>query len=94
MTSNSLKHQGFHLKKHRMSVHETITYQCDQCELEFTHRSYLKIHKMSVHQGNKYQCDQCNLEFTRRSNLQRHKMSDSLSIILILIWQVCYKSSW
>ena len=42
------------IKTHKMSVHEGIKYQCDQCDYKATYNGNIKKHKMSVHQGIKY----------------------------------------
>ena len=49
VTINLLK-KG-HLNAHKMSVHEGIKYECDQCGHKFTQKGDLKRHKMSVHEG-------------------------------------------
>ena len=41
-------------KWHKMSIHEGIRYQCDQCDYKATQKRDLKTHRMSVHEGIKY----------------------------------------
>ena len=62
------------LKRHNMSVHKAIKYQCKECDYKATLKENLKKHKMSVHIGFKYARDQCD------STTKLHKKGTSRNI--------------
>ena len=45
------------------SVHQKITYQCDECQFSFTQEGTLKCHIQNVHQKITYQCNECHFSF-------------------------------
>ena len=53
MLTTKLQRKG-DLKRHNMSVHKAIKYQCKECDYKATLKENLKKHKMSVHIGFKY----------------------------------------
>ena len=54
-------------------VHERKTYECSQCERNFSTKRYLKIHFKTVHEGdNSAECKICNHKFATKSTLKFH----------------------
>ena len=47
-----------HLKRHVVSIHETVRYPCGQCDYKATIAGSLQKHVESVHEGVCYPCDQ------------------------------------
>ena len=48
------------------------TFQCDQCNKQYYHKSHLNRHIASVHDRKKSECDQCEKQFYYKTNLNRH----------------------
>ena len=63
---------GRHLVKHRKEKHpEATTFNCIQCDKQFTNKYNLKVHQLA-HTGIKYPCSQCEYQAKFKSNLARH----------------------
>ena len=60
------------LGRHGQSVHEFVTYICNQCDFQATRQCHLTAHIQSKHDGVKYACDQCDYQATTQSHLTRH----------------------
>ena len=41
-------------------------YPCNDCDMEFSTKSYASIHHQKVHQGINYNCDLCDKKFTQK----------------------------
>eukprot|EP00091_Calanus_sinicus_P018887 TRINITY_DN4471_c1_g1_i1.p1 TRINITY_DN4471_c1_g1~~TRINITY_DN4471_c1_g1_i1.p1 ORF type:complete len:165 (+),score=17.26 TRINITY_DN4471_c1_g1_i1:94-588(+) len=61
------------LKKHRLSKHEAVRFQCERCEKSYSDSSALLRHKKSVHDGVVYKCETCEKTFSEGCALTRHK---------------------
>ena len=48
------------------------SFQCDQCNKQYSHKSHLNQHIASVHDGKKHECDHCKKQFSHRSSLKVH----------------------
>ena len=63
------------LKRHKITKHEGVKYNCDQCDEEFTEMGNLKRHKLTKHDGIRYDCDQCEARFYDQDTLKKHKLT-------------------
>ena len=54
------------VSKHKMSVHQKVKYDCNQCEYKATQKNNLKTHKISVHECKKYSCNQCDYKASQK----------------------------
>ena len=59
--------------RHQKSIHQGMTYNCDQCDQSFTRAGSLQRHEKSVHGGLRFECTICNKTFTQKSGLDYHK---------------------
>ena len=48
-------------------------YPCNDCDMEFSTKSYASIHHQKVHQGINYNCDLCDKKFTQKGGLRFYK---------------------
>ena len=60
------------MRNHVRYVHEGKGYSCNQCDKQFTDKSYLKTHIEAVHERKKFTCDKCDMKFPYKGNLQSH----------------------
>ena len=65
---------------YKKSIHEGVTYDCDQCEYQATTKGHLTTHKQSRHVGIRYNCDQCNGTFNKKSIMVHHKKSKCVKL--------------
>jgi len=63
------------LRRHKMTKHEGVKYNCDQCDEEFTEQGNLKRHKLTKHEGIRYDCDQCEARFYDQNTLKKHQLT-------------------
>ena len=69
-TSLSLELQSQHRRTHK----GLKASKCEQCNKEFSSKTYLKLHIKSVHEGKKeFQCDICSQRLTSPTHLKYHK---------------------
>ena len=47
------------LKRHILSIHDNVKYNCNFCVETYTQVSNLKQHIHAVHEGVSYECDEC-----------------------------------
>ena len=69
------------LKTHKLSVHEGIAYDCDQCQYQASYNSSLKTHKLITPASVKYKCDQCQYKDFQQGNLKIHKHPSHESVL-------------
>ena len=72
------------LRKHVKSVHDGMTWSCDQCTTSFTNENNLIFHIKKVHEQEPFMigqenkplmCDKCVYKTTRKGSLKLHKKS-------------------
>jgi hypothetical protein len=61
-----------HLKRHRISSHESTKYICEVCNEEFTRKDALTRHR-KIHSDDRFQCPCCNAMFYRYDKYVRHR---------------------
>ena len=68
---------SYTLKMHKQSVHQGVTYACDQCDfgLAYSSQKNLTRHIQSIHKGVRYSCEQCDFKAMQPSNLKFHVKS-------------------
>jgi predicted RNA-binding Zn-ribbon protein involved in translation (DUF1610 family) len=64
---------GYSATQNGKSKHESVRYQCDQCDYKASQQSNLTTHKKAMHEGVRYTCDQCGFTATQQSSLSTHK---------------------
>ena len=47
------------LETHKLSHHDGVRYNCNQCSYKSTQKSSLNAHKRVVHEGIHHECDKC-----------------------------------
>ena len=65
-------HSKNSLQRHIESVHQNVSYQCDECKSTFTQKNSLKRRIQSVHQNIVLQCEECDSIFTQQVKLDIH----------------------
>ena len=60
------------LQRHIKSVHQNVSYQCDECKSRFTQRISLQRRIQSVHQNIALKCEECDSIFTQQVKLDIH----------------------
>ena len=61
------------LRLHVKSVHEGVSYDCDQCDKSFAQKGDLKRHVEIVHMNMKnFKCDECDQSFGQKAHLESH----------------------
>lgn len=60
---------------HKESIHEGVTYPCDECGAIFTAASSVRTHKKNIHQQIVFPCDQCDYAGGSLHRLMQHKKS-------------------
>src|SRR5207249_8534679 len=64
---------GYVLKKHVKSVHDKVSFACDQCGKRFTERRNMILHKKTFHEGQRpFHCTSCDKRFTQKHHLENH----------------------
>src|SRR5207249_881525 len=59
-----------HLNQHVMSVHEKVSFACDQCGKRFKRRSNIIHHKKTIHEGERrFPCSGCDMRFATKQHL-------------------------
>ena len=65
--------QKEHLKIHKQSIHEKITFPCEICEKEFSSKMNLNKHIKRVHKKEKkFTCNRCHMRFCSNTELILH----------------------
>ena len=53
-------------------INESGTFQCNQCNKQFSYRKGLRRHIKSFHEGLCYMCGECNKNFSQKESLNAH----------------------
>ena len=62
------------LELHIKTVHDKVSFNCDQCDKSFIDKKSLNVHKNKLHVG-QLNCNRCEKQFFTKQALKRHIQS-------------------
>ena len=57
------------------------SFQCPDCDKNYTHKTNLQDHIRTIHKGEKITCTECDYKATNKSNISRHINSGNIPLL-------------